>query len=207
MAQHPQELGLLVAPAISAAQVLRGKPRRGGWERNHGILKWFGGWVEEDLKDHPVPTGKRQQIPLLWEVAGEKGDDTITTSPPQHTQSNFITKATFLSHSASPAFKEQAGPGPGLGGSLCSPPRLLVGQSQFWRQQMGSQDGLTRHLKVRHKCQECENLSVREPLAPAALHLSCWCDFPAGKGRLEQSPSLQGHPWQMARHPFGSHLP
>lgn len=72
---------------------------------------------------------------------------------------------------------------------------------------MGSQDGLTRHLKVRHKCQECENLSVREPLAPAAPHLSCWCDFPAGKGRLEQSPPLQGHPQQMARHPFGSHLP
>lgn len=73
MAQHPQELGLLVAPAISAAQVLRGKPRRGGWERNHGILKWFGGWVEEDLKDHPVPTGKSQQIPLLWEVSRRKG--------------------------------------------------------------------------------------------------------------------------------------
>lgn len=136
----------------------------------------------------------------------KRGGDAITTSLPQHPQPNFITKATFLSHSASPAFKEQAGPGPGLGGSLCFPPRLLVGQSQFWRQQMGSQDGLTRHLKVRHKRQECENLSVREPLAPAAPHLSCWCDFPAGKGRLEQSPSLQGHPRQMARHPFGSHL-
>lgn len=73
---------------------------------------------------------------------------------------------------------------------------------------MGSQDGLTRHLKVRHKRQECENLSVREPPASAASHFSCWCDFPAGKGRLEQSPnSLQGHPRQMARHPFGSHVP
>lgn len=41
-------------------------------------------------------------------------------------QPNFITKATFLSHSATPAFEEQAGPGQELGDSLCSPPHPLA---------------------------------------------------------------------------------
>ena len=66
---------------------------------------------------------------------------------------------------------------------------------------MGTQDGLTRCLKVRGKSRECENLSVGELLASTARLRSCWCDFPAGRGRSEQ-----GHAPQMVRHPFGCNL-
>lgn len=42
---------------------------------------------------------------------------------------------------------------------------------------MGTQEGLTRYLKVRGKCWECENLSVREFLASVAPLHSCWVIF------------------------------
>lgn len=42
---------------------LERKAQERQWERNHGILKWFGGWVGKDPKDQPVPTRKSQQLP------------------------------------------------------------------------------------------------------------------------------------------------
>lgn len=171
-------------------------PTRAGRE----ILKWFGGLGREEPYGSP---SSNWQKPAASHCSGRGQEERVVMQPPltQRPQPNFITKPRF-----SPILHLQ-GAGRArarAGGSLCSPPLLLVAQPQFWRQQMGSQDGLRRHLKVRHERQECENLSVGEPLASAAQCPSCWCDFPAGKGRLEQPPSLRGHPRQMARYPFGS---
>lgn len=73
----------------SAAQVLRGKPRRGGWERNRRILKGFGGWVGKDLKDQPVPARRSQQLPPAL-GGGRKKKRVVMESPAQFHHKSHI---------------------------------------------------------------------------------------------------------------------